>query len=367
MRRHRHHHARAVVRHHEVRSVQWHLGTVNRIDRIGAGEAAEFFGGLTLALLRRRTLDLIGKGRHRRAMAGGYDALQQRMIGGDRHERDAEHRIRAGGEYRQFDIGMTCHGEVDFSADAFADPVALLRQHRIGPAALALQLLSTLQKFFGVRGDAHIPRRQLFLNHRHAGAPAHAVDDLLVGQHGVQASRPIHQRTLVVDQTFFDQIQEHILLTLGIARIAAREFARPRVRKSHALQLATHVVDVLVGPCLRMRIALDGGLFSGQAERVPAHRMQHMEATHAFVARHGVADGVVAHVTHMQLAAGIRKHLQHVITFFTRQVVAYFVRLQSLPACLPGRLDGGGFVDSDVAHDDLSRAWYLGPERWGKA
>ena len=40
---------------------------------------------------------------------------------------------------------------------------------------------------------------------------------------------------------------------------------------------------------------------------------KHVVALHPHVARQRVADGVVAHVSHVQRAGGIRQHLQHVI------------------------------------------------------
>ena len=55
------------------------------------------------------------------------------------------------------------------------------------------------------------------------------------------------------------------------------------------------------------------GVLGGQAERVPAHRLQHVTAPHAVVARKHVADRVVAHVPHVQLAGGVREHGQAVV------------------------------------------------------
>ena len=72
-------------------------------------------------------------------------------------------------------------------------------------------------------------------------------------------------------------------------------------------------VDVGEGPFARMPVVLDRGIFGGQAERVPAHRVQHVEAAHPLIAGESVADGVVAEMADVQGAAGIGQHFQHVV------------------------------------------------------
>src|SRR3954467_5282466 len=62
-----------------------------------------------------------------------------------------------------------------------------------------------------------------------------------------------------------------------------------------------------------MDIVGDGGVFRRQAEGVPAHGMQHVEAARPLVARDHVADRVVAGMADMETSRGIREHLQHVI------------------------------------------------------
>ena len=62
-----------------------------------------------------------------------------------------------------------------------------------------------------------------------------------------------------------------------------------------------------------MRVALDRRVLGRQPERVPADRMQHAHAAHRREPRDHVADGVVAHVAHVDVARGVREHLQHVL------------------------------------------------------
>ena len=58
--------------------------------------------------------------------------------------------------------------------------------------------------------------------------------------------------------------------------------------------------------------SLDRGVLGGQAEGVVAHRAQHLEAAAAAQVRDDVADRVVEDVPHVQLARGVREHLDDV-------------------------------------------------------
>ena len=58
--------------------------------------------------------------------------------------------------------------------------------------------------------------------------------------------------------------------------------------------------------------SLDRGVLGRQAERVEAHRPQHRVAVAAAEVRDDVAEHVVADVPHVQLARGVREHLEHV-------------------------------------------------------
>ena len=106
------------------------------------------------------------------------------------------------------------------------------------------------------------------------------------------------------------------------------------LRDGQAAQLRAHVVYVGIGPLGRMGVVLDGGIFRGQAEGVPAHGMQHVEALHALAAGHHVTDGIVAHMAHVDVARGVGEHLQHVILGFVAVMVAG-KGILLLPALLP--------------------------------
>ena len=78
------------------------------------------------------------------------------------------------------------------------------------------------------------------------------------------------------------------------------------------LQLPLHVGDVFERPGLGVRAVLDRGVLGGQAERVPAERMQDVEAAHALHAGDDVTDHVVADVSDVGVARRVGEHLEAV-------------------------------------------------------
>ena len=86
--------------------------------------------------------------------------------------------------------------------------------------------------------------------------------------------------------------------------------------------------------CLGMRAGLDGGVLGRQAERVPAERMQHVEAAHPLRPRHHVADDVVPDVPDVRVARRVREHLQ-AVELRTRRVDLDLERARRRPLLLP--------------------------------
>ncbi|MCY1164210.1 hypothetical protein D9M73_40830 [compost metagenome] len=191
-------------------------------------------------------------------------------------------------------------------AFALAYPVLLHQLDALGPAG---QLVAdAVEKFFGVVGDLQVVARDLaFFNHC-ARAPALAVNYLLVGQHGLVHRVPVHDLGLAVGNALFKHLQKQPLVPLVITRVAGGDFARPVNGQPHRLHLLFHVGDVVVGPLRRRHAVFHGCVFGRQAKGIPAHGHQHVVALHAQIAREHVVDGVVAHMAHVQLAAGVRQH-----------------------------------------------------------
>ena len=139
---------------------------------------------------------------------------------------------------------------------------------------------------------------------------------------------------LRVDEARGEEIEKQLLLMLVVARIAGRDFARPVERQPHRLQLRAHRVDVGVGPFRGMRVVLHRGVFRRHAERVPAHRMEDVEAARPQIAGDHVAHRVIAHMADMNAPRRIREHLQDVI-FRPRIVVAGLENVRVRPCLLP--------------------------------
>jgi hypothetical protein len=96
------------------------------------------------------------------------------------------------------------------------------------------------------------------------------------------------------------------------------------------------MIDIGVGPFRRRRLVLDRRIFSRQSERIPAHRLQYIEAAHAAMAADDIANRVVADMAHMQSARGIGQHRQAVVLGLR----AVFDHLEGA-GLLPVRLRGG--------------------------
>ncbi len=136
---------------------------------------------------------------------------------------------------------------------------------------------------------------------------------LLIGQHRGAFGTPVDFTLLAIRQSLLEELEEEPLVPAVVLGQAGGELLRPVVGKAQALHLRLHAGDVVQRPLPRRSLVLDGRIFGGQSERVPPHGMKHVVALHPHVARQGIADGVVAHVSHVQRARGIRQHFENVI------------------------------------------------------
>lgn len=124
------------------------------------------------------------------------------MVGGNGQEGGAEQRVGACGVNRDVREAFRCRVSNSLPAQrqAFgtADPVLLHQAHFFRPLIQRVQLV---QQVLAEIGDAEEPLRQLALFDQRTGAPAAAVDDLLIGQNGMVDRVPVDLRLLAVDQT----------------------------------------------------------------------------------------------------------------------------------------------------------------------
>ena len=234
---------------------------------------------------------------------------RQRVIGRNRDEAGAEQRVRPGREDLDL-VAVVLQVEREAQAGRLADPLVLHGPDLVRPA---VELGQRVQQLVGIVGDLQDPLVQLPLFDRGAGTPAAPVDHLLVGEHGVFDRVPVDPAFLAVGQTGLQEIQEDLLFVPVVFRRAGRDLARPVIGQTQRLQLGAHGRDVLISPVGGMDLVGDGGVFRRQAEGVPAHGMQHVEAARPLVAGDHVADRVVAGVADMEASRRVREHLQHVV------------------------------------------------------
>ena len=88
--------------------------------------------------------------------------------------------------------------------------------------------------------------------------------------------------------------------------------------------------------------------------------MKHVVIVHPHVAGERVADGVIAHVPHVQRAGGIGQHLEHVILLSRGVRLSGVERRVLLPALEPFGFDALGIVTGLVsAFTNLGGLFFL--------
>jgi hypothetical protein len=212
----------------------------------------------------------------------------QRVLGRHGAEGHAHDGVGAGGEHvhlavadQRAVVAPDVVREGEAHALALADPVFLHQPHLVGPAGeggLVVADLDMVQQLLGVVGDLQVVAGDLALFHHGAGAPALAVDHLLVGQHGLVHRVPVHHLGLAVGDALFQHLQEQPLVPLVVLGVAGGDLAAPVDGQPHRLHLLLHVGDVVVGPLGGRHAVLQRRVLGRQAEGVPAHGHEHVVA-----------------------------------------------------------------------------------------
>ena len=266
--------------------------------REDAGRHAFLFDGGDIGFHHAAALAFIDESGERRIVARGVRG--KRVLGRDRDERDTHDGIGAGREHPELFLpSIQRVRKREPHAVALADPVRLHRFHAVGPAG---QRVERGEQLVGVARDRHVVHRDLALFHERAGAPAAAVDHLLVREHRLVDRVPVDDAGLLVDEAALEHAQEEPLVPAVVIGLAGRELAVPVDREAERLQLLLHVRDVVVRPLRGRHAVRHRRVFRRQPERIPSHRLQHVVAFHAVVTGEHIAYGIVAHVPHMQLA-----------------------------------------------------------------
>ena len=216
-----------------------------------------------------------------------------------------------------------------------ADPVLLLHEHGLRPRR---ELLHVLEELVLVGGDTEEPLLHVALLDRALAAPAEPALGLLVREHGEAGRAPVDGRLGAVRDPALEHAKEEPLVPAVVRRVAGGDLAAPRVTEPEPPQLPLHPRDVLARPGLGMDAALDGRVLRGEPESVPADRVHHVEPAHGLAARDHVGDAVVAHVADVDVAGGVRKHLEAVV-LRPRGVVGHLEGARLVPPLLPAGLD----------------------------
>src|SRR5690606_32305212 len=163
------------------------------------------------------------------------DLLGDRMIGRDGDEAGAEDRVGTRGV--DFDRLAVRKIETELQALALSDPVLLHQPDLLGPVVEAAE---AGEQVFGKSGDLEEPLVELALLDHRAGAPAAAVDDLLVGEHRLVDRVPVYRALAAIDQASLVKVDEQRLLVAVVLRVASGELAAPVEREAEALELRLH-------------------------------------------------------------------------------------------------------------------------------
>ncbi len=315
---HRHDRPRAVPHQHVVGDPDRDRLAVDGVD----GEPPREDAVLLLLL----ALDLGACGRAtdvveglRFVLGAGDECRHVGMLRRQDEEGRSEERVGPGREDGQL-LPAPLDAEHDARALRAADPVALHRQHALRPV---LQQAHLVQQCVCIVGDPEEPLRQALRLDLGPAALTAAVDDLLVREHGLVDRAPLDRRLLPVGEAALVEAQEQPLGPAVVRGIVRGDLATPVDRPPHPVHLLADRGDVALGDGARMPALLDGGVLGGEAERVVAHRPQHLHALAAAQVRDHVADRVVQRMPHVEIARRVRQHLDH-------------VRLAPIPAQLGG-------------------------------
>src|SRR4051794_9971534 len=231
-----------------------------------------------------------------------------RMLGRHSAEGRAHECVSARSEHPQQPVlAFELVREADAHAFGLADPVLLHQLHLLRPAR---QVVERGEQLVRVMRDAQEVHRNLPLLDQGAGSPAAALDHLLVREDRLVDGIPVDDAGLLIGKALLEEPGEDPLIPFVVLGLAGRELAFPVEREAEAPQLQLHVGDVVVRPLCRRYLVRHRRVFRRQPERIPAHRLQHVEAAHAVVPGENVADRIVPHVPHVQLSRGVGEHGQ---------------------------------------------------------
>ena len=314
VRGHSHNRAGTVVGEHVVRSPYGQLRAGQRVNRVAAGEHAGLLAVGGLAVNIAQCLNVFAVLFQGSLVLGCHDLLGERRIRSNHDEGCAVQGVRAGGEHGEGLSGLILgrlNLEAHLSALGAANPVALHEQNAVGP--LALQLLHVVQQLLCVISNLEVPLVQRLLRHGSTATLTRTVHNLLVREHGLVLGAPVDHGVLTVRQALLVELLEQPLSPLVVLGIRGVQAAAPVSGNSVTLEGLSLSLNVLVRPLLGVSVVLNGCVLSGQAEGVPANRVQNIVAALFEVAGVHVTNSECLRVTHVKVTGGVREHIQHIL------------------------------------------------------
>ena len=308
---HRHNRTGTKIHQHKVGGPNRDVFAGNGVGCLQAGINTFLFHCGHISLVGGVGFALFNKGCQRWVVC--RRCFAQWMFGRNGHIGNAHQGIGASGVHSQIFAG-TVDLEGHLHTFGAANPVALHGFNLLRPF---IQLVQVFQQFVSIGGNFDKPLGQLFALNWGIAAPASAIFHLLIGEHGLVVRAPVHCTHLFVDETFFVQFGEKPLLPLVIFGRTGGHFPVPVVTEAQLLELCLHVIDIFVSPLGRGCFVLDRCVFGRQTKSVPTHRLHNIFTLHAMVAGDYIANGVVTHMPHMQLAAGVGEHGEAVELLFS--------------------------------------------------
>ena len=115
------------------------------------------------------------------------------------------------------------------------------------------------------------------------------------------------------------ELEENPLGPADVFRVGGVDLAIPIVAEAEFLELTAKIVGVGLSGDAGVSAGLDGVLLGGEAESIPAHRVEDIEAVHALVAADDVGRGVTLWMADVEAGArGVREHVEDVVFWLGR-------------------------------------------------
>ena len=136
-----------------------------------------------------------------------------------------------------------------------------------------------------------------FPYYRMAAAFTLAVNNFFIGEHCAECFTPVHRYFIYVGKSFFIQLDKNPLRPFVVFRICRVNFSVPVVAETKFFDLTAEVIDILLVKSMNIITGVNCILLCRQTKGVPAHRVEHIVALHAFHAADDICRCVAFRMT----------------------------------------------------------------------